>query len=280
MSPTITSLKNPKIKDVIKLGKRSVRDAARMTVVEGGREISLALSASLVPRQVFVCTPLVDETSRSVAGRCATLAERGLTSLQEVSPDVFAKLAYRGDSGGLVAEVPYPTGSLSDVEIGSHALVLVVEGAEKPGNLGALLRTADAAGVDVVIACGPGTDVYNPNVVRASLGALFTVPTFQASVEEAVSWLREHKFAVIAASPDADQEYTCMEMRSRTAIAVGSEAHGLSSAWLAAGQRVRIPMYGRVDSLNLSASAAILLYEAVRQRCASQSAGQRSDQTR
>lgn len=267
MSQPITSLQNARIKEVVRLGKRGYRDEKRQTVVEGGREISLALFASVLPQQVFVCTPLLDASSYDAANRCAALAERGLTSLYDVSPDVYAKMAYRGGGSGLLAVIPYFDLALQDVTVEGPALALVVEGAEKPGNLGALLRTADAAGADVVIACGAGTDIYNPNVVRASLGALFTVQTFQTGVDEAVAWLRERNFGVIAASPDADQDYFQADLSVRSAVVVGSEAQGLTDVWAhAADQRVRIPMYGQVDSLNLSASVAILLYEAVRQR--------------
>ena len=267
MAASISSPHNPKIKQVVQLGKRNVRERLGLTVVEGGREIELALGAGIVPVQTFVCPPLLDASSAAAASSCYELAGAGRTELYEVSPDVYAKIAYRDSVGGLLAVVPCLGGELSSIPTTEAPLALVVESAEKPGNLGALLRTADAAGVSFVIVCGDGTDVNNPNVVRASLGAIFTVPVVQADTQQTVAWLRANAYRIVAASPDAALSYTQVDLTGPTAIAVGSEAHGLSRTWLdGADFRVHIPMNGKVDSLNLSTSTAILLYEAVRQR--------------
>lgn len=263
----ITSVHNPKIKEVVKLNKRSFRDRQRLTAVEGGRELGLALAAGVLPSHVFVCDQLVDDTSRHVVRTCYDLAREGRARLDEVSSDVYARMAYRGSTGGIVALMPYIDRKLDDIACVYATLGLIVEGAEKPGNLGALLRTADAAGVDFVIVCGDGTDIHNPNTVRASLGAVFTVPIVQTSSARAISWLHKHEFRVVAASPGAHRSYASADLTGPAAIVVGSEAHGLGDIWLeAADILVCIPMSGSVDSLNLSASAAILLYEAVRQR--------------
>lgn len=267
MSLLISSLQNPRVKDVVRLGKRNERDARRETVVEGVREGWHALDAGIVPNQAFVCPELASNAdARRVAERLRRLAASHRCPLYEVTPDVFAKMAVRGDSGGILLVIPYPDRSLQTLKFKGAPFIIVVEGAEKPGNLGAILRTADAAGVDAVIACD-GTDLHNPNVVRASLGAIFTVPAVQSTSEEAIAWLRRRSIQIIASSPDASMLYPHVDLTAPTALVLGSEAEGLSAVWLgAADQRVRIPMLGSVDSLNLAASAAILAYEVVRQR--------------
>jgi TrmH family RNA methyltransferase len=269
MAPIITSVKNPRVKHVIRLGKRSYRDRERQTVVEGGREVELALDAGIVPMLVLQCPALLDAMSTGAAERCRALADAGETELLEVSPDVFAKVAYRESTGGLVVVIPALDKSLYEIRPDSTSLILVVDGAEKPGNLGALLRSADAAGVDLVFVCGSGTDINNSNVIRSSLGAIFTVPVVQAPTIAAIEWLRAAGMRILAATPDADKIYTDIDLTGPVAIVVGSEAFGISEAWRdACDARLRIPMAGRVDSLNLSTSTAILLFEAIRQRSA------------
>jgi TrmH family RNA methyltransferase len=269
MAPVITSVKNPRVKHIIRLGKRSYRERERQAVVEGGREVGLALDAGIVPIEVLLCPPLLDVASSIVAERCRALADAGRTELLEVSPDVFAKIAYRESTGGLVVVIPALDRSLYEIAPAGASLILVVDGAEKPGNIGALLRSADAAGVDLVFVCGAGTDINNSNVIRASLGAIFTVPVVQATYAEAVEWLRANGNRLLAATPDAGEIYTSVDMTGKIALVVGSEAFGISAEWRdACDVRLRIPMAGRVDSLNLSTSTAILLFEAVRQRSA------------
>lgn len=274
---TITSPQNPHVKNVIKLNDRRARDEARRTVVEGAREVGLALGRGIVPVEAFICPELIDGPQAEAAARhLVAIGQRGLSEVFYVAPEVFAKMAYRGASGGLLLVVAQRPAGLDDIQFRGVPFVVVVEEAEKPGNVGAVLRTADAAGVDVVVVpippAGRGTDLLNPNVIRASLGAYFTVPAVAAPAGEAIAWLRARGIAIVAATPAADTLYTAADLTGPVAVAVGSEAWGLGEAWLAAADvRVRIPMAGQVDSLNLSASAALLMYEVVRQRASRES---------
>lgn len=264
----ISSLQNARIKEVVKLGKRRDRDEHRVTIVEGTREISHALQAGVVPREVYLCPELATGAeNQALITRCEELARRRLTTIVSVTPAVFAKIAYREESGGLLLVIPYVTQPLAQLPITTAPFFAVIEGVEKPGNLGAILRTADAAGVDGVIVCAGATDVHNPNVVRASLGALFTVPLAEADTTAVIAWLHRQQIQIVAASPEGTQDYTAPDYTAPVAIVMGSEAHGLAPAWFSAADTiVRIPMQGVVDSLNLSAATAILLYEVVRQR--------------
>jgi len=268
----ITSLQNSRVKRVLKLNDRRARDEARQTVVEGVREVRLALGRGIVPVEVYICPELIEGAEAEKAARhLTTLVQTGMSEGFYVTPEVFAKMAYRGGSGGLLLVIAYRPVGLSDLQFRSAPFLIIVEEAEKPGNLGAILRTADAAGVDAVIAPtapgGRGTDLHNPNVIRASLGAYFTVPVVAAPAVEIIEWLGERDIEIIAATPAADRLYTDVDLTGPVAIVLGSEAWGLSETWLAAADRpVRIPMAGQVDSLNLSAATALLLYEVVRQR--------------
>ncbi len=269
---SITSTQNPRVKRVIKLNDRRARDEARQTVVEGTREIRAALGRGVTPVEIYICPELIEGAeAETAAAHLRAVAATGMSEMFLVSPEVFARMAYRGESGGLLLVIAYRPVTLADLQFAGAPFLVVVEEAEKPGNLGAVLRTADAAGVDAVIVPGPpdgrGTDLHNPNVIRASLGAYFTVPTIAASNDEAIAWLRDRGIDIVAATPAAETNYTDIDLTGPVALAVGSEAWGLSEAWLAAAERrVRIPMSGAVDSLNLSASAALLMYEVVRQR--------------
>jgi len=267
-SVTISSLQNTRIKNLVRLSKRRERDEQRITIVEGTREISHALNAGYLPVETYLCPELVTDTeSQALVATCESLADQGLTTLITVTAPVFGKIAYREDSGGLLLVMPYIARALADLPLRTTPFLTVIEGVEKPGNLGAILRTADAAGVDGVIVCAGATDVHNPNVVRASLGALFTTPIAEASTESVIQWLHEQRIRIVAASPAGATNYTAPNLTTPVAIVMGSEAHGLSPLWLAAADAVvRIPMRGLVDSLNLSAATAILLYEVVRQR--------------
>ena len=258
----ISSLQNGRIKNVIKLANRRQRDSQRLTVVEGAREVERALRSGIVPREAFVCEELLNTEGEEAV---ALLHEIETIDLTDVSRAVFEKMAYRGKSGGLLMTVPYWGKSLD--ELGDASFVVVVEGGEKPGNLGAILRTADAAGVDAVILCGEGTDMHNPNAIRASLGAIFAVAVVSAKTTVVIDWLQQNKFKTIAATPAAQDVYYNVEMGGKTAVVMGSESDGLTDEWLvAADVQVVIPMHGIVDSLNLSVSTALLLYEVVRQR--------------
>lgn len=266
---TISSLNNPRIKDVIRLNNRRQRDAKKLTVVEGQREVSRALHAGIVPVEAYICPDLVttnDETSNTLR----QLAQAGTTQLFEVTPAVFEKMAYRGYSGGLLIVVPYLEHTFADLSGLTKPFLVVIDGVEKPGNLGAVLRTADAAGIDGLILTneeGTGTDIHNPNVTRASLGARFSVPVISASIKDTLAWLHEQHIQIVATSPDANEAYTAVPLTGPIAVILGSEAFGLGSHWLrSADLQVKIPMFGTVDSLNLSVSTALLLYEVIRQR--------------
>jgi TrmH family RNA methyltransferase len=265
----ITSLANPRIKSVLRLAKAAERAARRLTVVEGIRECALALDVGIVPVEAYVCPARQDDEARPVAQRLYDLDAARKTTLAEVSPEVFDRLTYRGASGGILLVIPYLAHRLDDLDPPDPALLVVVEGVEKPGNLGAILRTADAAGVHAVIVADGATDLHNPNVIRASLGAVFTLPVVEAPTGDVLAWLHARGIAIVAATPDARTSYFDADLTVPLAIVLGAEAHGLSLVW--AGRTwatVAIPMAGHVDSLNLATSAALLVYEAIRQRSA------------
>ena len=279
MTTQITSPTNPHVKAVVRLGDRRTRDELRRTVVEGVREVGLALATGVAPVEAYLCPELIAGPEAERAARhLADIAATGMTELFYVTPPVFEKMAYRGGSGGLLLVIAYPNPSLDALTFRAAPFVVVVEEAEKPGNLGAVLRTADAAGVDAVIVPtlpgSAGTDPHNPNVIRASLGAYFTVPVVAAPADQAIAWLRRQGIAIVATTPAAEALYTAADLTGPVAVVMGSEAWGLSETWLSAADvRVRIPMAGRVDSLNLSAATALLVYEVVRQRGAQGSRG-------
>jgi len=263
MSTVITSAQNPRIKQAVQLRERRQRDRTGQMLVEGADEISLALAGGARPIVLFYCPEL---SPRGVDELLARAKQAGAERV-DVSAAVFHKLAYRENPDGLLAVVPAARRALNDLAPGERPLLLVAEAVEKPGNLGALLRSADACAATGVIVCDPTTDLNNPNVVRSSRGTLFTVPVAEATSAEAIVWLRAHGIAIVAATPQASQLYTQADLRGPVAIAVGTEDEGLSAAWLAqANLAVRIPMLGRVNSLNVSAAATLLLYEALRQR--------------
>ncbi len=269
MSIPLTSLQNPRIKNLVKLDKPAERARRRVTVVEGERESRRALGAGIVPTEAFLCRQLLAPSAAPLVAQLEKLDNQRRTLLYEVTAEIFAKLAYRSESGGLLLVVPYFAQTLDTLAFRAPAFLTVIEGVEKPGNLGAILRTADAAGVHGVIVTAGATDIYNPNVIRASLGTIFTVPVAEADPAAAANWLRQHKIQIVAAAPDAETRFTSMDATIPTAIVMGSEAHGLSTTWRqAADVVVQIPMMGIVDSLNLATSTALLLYEVVRQRTA------------
>jgi TrmH family RNA methyltransferase len=260
----ITSLQNPRIKEVVKLRKRSHRDELGLLVVEGYREIRRALDNAWKPQALFHCSELFQGSNEgALIEDCASAA----ADLFPCSGPVFHKIAYRDRPEGLLAVGPQVRLVLADLQLPERPLLLVAEMIEKPGNLGTMLRTADAVAADAVIVCDRCTDINNPNVVRASIGTLFALPVVEASSQEALEWLRERHVQVIATAPDADKGYTDADLTGGTAIVVGSEQYGLKSLWLEeADTRVSIPMLGQCDSLNVASAATILLYEAVRQR--------------
>lgn len=253
----ITSLQNPRIKHIVRLrdDKRQRREEGLM-LVEGYDEIQLALSAGYKPQTLLSAPELVTQELTAVNAETIT-----------VKRAVFEKMSYRENPDGWLAVFPIPRTSLEDLKLGEAPLVIVAESIEKPGNLGAILRTADAACVDALLVCDPRVDVWNPNVVRASRGAVFSVPVIECDDASALKWLREHEVRILAATPSASVTYSDVNLREPVAIAVGAEDQGLTDFWMSnADVKVKIPMAGRVNSLNVSVSTALIIYEAVRQR--------------
>ena len=262
----ISSLANPRVKAAVRLRERREREATGLTIVDGGRELLRALRQSVDVDHAFVCRELVVGPDASAA---LDALERNGTQLVDVSPAVLAKVAFGDRAEGIVAVVRPPSTALHPLVLGQNPLVVVVESVEKPGNLGAIMRTADAVGAAAVIAADPRTDVFNPNAIRASLGTIFTVPLAVAAAQEALEWLVARGVTPIAARVDAAEPYVDADLRGPIAIVLGSEAAGLSPTWTDPRVRpVRIPMLGAADSLNVSVAAAILLFEARRQRTA------------
>jgi TrmH family RNA methyltransferase len=259
----VTSPANPRLKTLVALRRRRHRDEAGQTLVEGYEETALAMDAGVRPTALYFCPELHPAGQEELLDR----AEATGAELVQVSRSAFEKVAYRESPDGWLAVVPAVATDLAGLRLDPDPLLLVCEAVEKPGNLGAILRTADAAGAAAVLAADPSTDWGNPNVVRASKGTVFAVPVATADSSQVLGWLRERGIAVVAATPHTGVAYPDVDLTGPVAIAVGTEKEGLSEAWLrAADHRVRIPMAGRANSLNVATSAAILAYEAVRQR--------------
>lgn len=261
MIETITSSQNPKIKLLLQLQqKSSERRKAGLFVVEGRRELMHCLETGFDIACVFWC-PAVEVGTEPLP------ALPDGVRVFEVSKVVYEKVAYRGSTEGIIAEVRIRQLSLTDLRLPEQPLVIVLERVEKPGNLGAVLRSADAAGVDAVIVCDPLTDLYNPNLIRSSVGAFFSVPCVACTSEACITFLKQRGIQILTAQLQDSRLYYDTDMRRPTAIVMGTEATGLTSQWReAADAHIRIPMLGRIDSLNVSVSAAVLMYEAVRQR--------------
>ena len=257
MEQVITSTKNPRIKNLLALQQKSAeRRRAGLFVVEGRRELEHCLEAGYEVVELYVCPELLPADFR--------LPD---STVQVISPAVYERIAYRGTTEGVVAVVRTRHLTLSDLQLSPNPLIVVLESVEKPGNLGAILRSADAAGADAVVVCDPQTDLYNPNLIRASIGAIFTVPTVACSSAECIGYLKERDIQILTAQLQDSHPYYDTDMRRPTAIVMGTESTGLTDQWRqAATAHIRIPMLGRLDSLNVSVSSAILLYEAVRQR--------------
>ena len=300
MPEVITSPSNPKVKTLLALQqKSSARRERGLFVVEGRRELQHCIDAGFEIDTVFVCldmlsTPpggqLPPETSGCAgplppptAAGPSLLRSRGWLRFPEavatrtspesrmkvfeVSKEVYSRISYREGTEGVIAEVRVPSRQLEDLALPENPLVMVLESVEKPGNLGAVLRSADAAGADAVLFCDPLTDLWNPNLIRASIGAVFTVPCAVCSSQEAIAFLKKRGIRILTAQlQDSSLYYDC-DMTAGTALVMGTESTGLTQQWReAADAHIRIPMLGRLDSLNVSVSAAILLFEAVRQR--------------
>ncbi len=252
----ITSTQNPKVKRLAALQQKSAeRRREGVFVVEGRRELDHCIEAGYEVESIFVCQDIVPDNLPPAA------------KTYDVSTRVYERIAYRGSTEGIVAIVYAKQLTLNDLKLDDKPFVVVLESVEKPGNLGAVLRSADAAGVDAVIVCDPLTDLYNPNLIRSSIGAIFTVPCVACTSDECIRFLKERGIQILTAQLQDSRLYYDVDMRRPTAIVMGTEATGLTQQWrLAADAHIRIPMLGRLDSLNVSVSAAVLMYEAVRQR--------------
>jgi TrmH family RNA methyltransferase len=260
----ITSLQNARVKQVVKLRQRSHRDKLGLMIIEGYREIRRAVDNSHTISELFVCPSrfqgenneaLIDEVRGKGGG------------ILECDEPVFDKISYRDRPDGLLAVAPQVSRSLDELTVPDCPLIVVAEAIEKPGNLGTILRSADGVGADAVIVCDRCTDLNNPNVVRASVGTLFSVPVVEAGTAETLEWVRGKGIRIVAATPHAEKLYTEADLSGATAVVVGTEQYGLSQTWLTeADIEVRIPMRGQADSLNVASATTILLYEALRQR--------------
>ena len=257
---TITSTQNPKVKNLLALEKPRERRKQCLFVVEGKKEIGLALKAGYKIGNLFFCDDIISRKELESLGADDKL-------LIPVSKEVFDKIAVRENSGGVLAVAEQKTHRLSEIKLKANPLVLILESVEKPGNLGAILRTADAAGVDAVIICDPQTDFYNPNVIRSSIGCLFTVQTASASSEETLKWLKENNIKIYCTYLKASQQYDLIDYKIPCAIVMGTEATGLSEVWVnASTANIIIPMQGEIDSMNVSTATAVVVFEAKRQR--------------
>jgi TrmH family RNA methyltransferase len=255
MIEQITSIQNPKIKLLVALQqKSSERRKAGLFVVEGRQEIEHCIAAGYDVDSIFYCPELGAEAPEDIRSFAVTKA-------------IYEKIAYRGSTEGVMAEVRTRNLCFDDLQLGERPLIVVLESVEKPGNLGAVLRSADASGVDAVVVCDPLTDLYNPNLIRSSVGAAFTVPCVACSSDECIRFLKARGIQILTAQLQDSRLYYDTDMTRATAIVMGTEHDGLTDLWRqAADAHIRIPMLGRIDSLNVSVSAAILMFEAVRQR--------------
>ena len=259
---SITSAQNPKIQTLLALQEKSKeRRKKGLFVVEGRRELLHCIEAGYEPYTVFFCREIIsDEDLMSIAEQCNC-------SFVEIPRHLYDKVAYRGGTEGVIAELKCKERTLDGLKLKENPLIIVLESVEKPGNLGAVLRSADAAGADAVIVCDPLTDLYNPNLIRSSIGGIFTVQTAAATSEQTIKWLKDNNIKIYTAQLQDSEWYYDTNMKGGTAIVMGTEATGLTDIWRkAADAHIKIPMLGRLDSLNVSVSAAILMYEAIRQR--------------
>jgi len=264
----ITSPANPRLKQLLQLRRRRVRDASGLTLVEGFEELTLAVAGGAVPKALYVCPDLFSPSGYAGPSRELVAEARAAgAQIVQLRRGAFEKVAYREGPDGLLGVVALGDRDLDQLVLPERPLVLVAEGVEKPGNLGAMLRTADATGTDAVVAVEPATDWGNPNVIRASKGTVFTVPIATTDVGRTVAWCRSRGIRLVVTTPHAGLVYTDADYLGPVAVIVGAEKHGVSEGLRSASDvHVRIPMAGRADSLNVSTAAAVVLYEAVRQR--------------
>lgn len=261
----ISSLQNPAVKEVVKLQqKHQERRKKKRFVVEGTREVSLALQTGVVPVNLFICEDYFVEINEY-----PVQPEKYSKIIKWVSPQVYEKIAYRSHAEGIIMVAEAYTMDLNKLKLQKNPLIIALESVEKPGNLGAILRTADAANVDAVIVCDQKTDIFNPNVIRSSLGCVFTRKIAICTAEQLIEWTSEKSIKLCIASVQSQDNYFEKDLRGGAAFVFGTEAHGLSKIWYKyADENLRIPMQGKIDSLNVSSSVAIMIFEAVRQRLA------------
>lgn len=257
----LTSSHNPRIKEAVNLRESGYRKKSGLFLIEGCREFELALASRIEIKEAFLCPELL-----GISDLPSGLQKKGI-STHEVSPEVYNKIAFGNRKEGILAVAKEPSLSLADLKLRNNPLLIVLERIEKPGNLGAIVRTADAAGADAVIASDGIIDIYNPHAVRSSVGALFTTQVVRGEAKKIISWLKANNIKIVCALPQADSAYTAVNFRESCAIVLGSENKGLEAIWKdSADYRVRIPMFGKSDSLNVATAAGVLLYEALRQR--------------
>lgn len=256
----ITSTQNPKIKSLLTLEKPRERRKQQLFIVEGVKEIKLALEAGYKIGNIFFCEEIISRDESDFIRQQDKL-------LIPVTKEVFDKIAIRESTGGMIAVAEQKVHDLQQIQLSHNALILVLESVEKPGNLGAILRTADAAGVDAVIICDPQTDFYNPNVIRSSVGCVFTKQIASSSSKDAIAWLKKNNVAIYCTYLRASRPYHEVDFTKPSAIVMGTEATGLSEEWVKnSNANIIIPMLGKIDSLNVSTSAAVVVFEACRQR--------------
>ncbi|OFX20680.1 MAG: rRNA methyltransferase [Bacteroidetes bacterium GWA2_31_9b] len=257
----ITSIQNHRIKNIVKLQqKSSERKAQNLIVIEGLREITLSIKSGIEIKSIFFCSEIIsNDRIREIS--------TDENQIFDISRDVYHKIAYRESTEGILVLAKPRFLNLSDLKLRDIPFIIILESVEKPGNLGAILRTADAANVDAVIVCDPLTDIYNPNAIRSSVGCIFTKQIVTCSSDEAIEWLKQNKIKSYAAALTAKKFYHETDFKISSAIIMGTEADGLTNKWLiGADEQIKIPMNGEIDSLNVSTSCAILVFEAMRQR--------------
>jgi len=256
----ITSLSNQKVKDLVKLREARFSRQSNLFIIEGFREVSLALEAKVLIKELYICRDFLDRSKQE-----KLLKQKN--KLFEVSPRVYEKIAYGKRREGLIAIGQRPEHKLSDIKLSATPLLVVAEGIQKPGNLGAILRTIDASAVDGLVVADPGIDLYNRHLIRSSLGTVFNRPPVTATSKEILNWLKKNNITIVCAHPEGSSVYTSVDFRKPTALVVGSEEKGVSDFWRDQAEAlVAIPMRGKADSLNVSVATAVLVFEALRQR--------------
>lgn len=260
----LSSVSNPRVKQLrLWMDDNRKRKHDRVVIIEGAKELELAERGRLNFSELWVCPDIVAND----AYLAQWLARHRHIPTLDVTRELFEKLAYRGTTGGVIAVAKAENLALKDVHLSKNPLILVMAGVEKPGNLGAMLRTADAANLDAVVVCDPLADLFNPNVIRSSLGCVFTVPVITTTSQQALAWLIEHQIQTLCTALTASKPYTEANFTKPTAIVMGTEHDGLPREWLEASRHnIIIPMLGHIDSLNVSTAAAIVVFEALRQR--------------